>query len=160
MSAWSCRALATCLLLLCAGATRAEIEPRLVLRVITGHAAPFVQPPGTPVSGFSIEVWQEVARRLNVETDWTVLPEDERRTMLIEHGQAARDYPDVRANTLSAFALGDYEWILAFEADELHRIVDLMRELRATEARRHVREEVPFFTGPRVQVGDLVATLP
>ena len=32
--------------------------------------------------------------------------------------------------------------------------------LRATEARRHVREEVPFFTGPRVQVGDLVATLP
>ena len=27
--------------------------------------------------------------------------------------------------------------------------VDLMRELRATEARRHVREEVPFFTGPR-----------
>ncbi|WP_367183055.1 hydrogen peroxide-dependent heme synthase [uncultured Cellulomonas sp.] len=82
--------------------------------------------------------------------DWYVLPEDERRTMLIEHGQAARDYPDVRANTLSAFALGDYEWILAFEADELHRIVDLMRELRATEARRHVREEIPFYTGPRV----------
>jgi len=49
---------------------------------------------------------------------------------------------------------------LAFEADELHRIVDLMRDLRATEARRHVREEIPFFTGPRVQVGDLVATLP
>ena len=28
-----------------------------------------------------------------------------------------------------------------------------MRDLRATEARRHVREEIPFFTGPRVQVG-------
>src|SRR5215207_9526738 len=42
----------------------------------------------------------------------------------------------------------------------LHRIVDLMRDLRATEARRHVREEIPFFTGPRVQVGDLAATLP
>ncbi len=53
----------------------------------------------------------------------------------------------MRANTVSAFALGDYEWVLAFEADELHRIVDLMRDLRATEARRHVREEVPFFTG-------------
>ena len=46
--------------------------------------------------------------------------------------------------------------MLAFEADELHRIVDLMRDLRATEARRHVREEIPFYTGPRVQVGDLV----
>ena len=33
-----------------------------------------------------------------------------------------------------AFALGDYEWVLAFEAPELHRIVDLMRDLRATEA--------------------------
>ena len=41
-------------------------------------------------------------------------------------------YPDVRANTVASFALGDYEWILAFEADELHRIVDLMRDLRAS----------------------------
>ena len=44
----------------------------------------------------------------------------------------ARDYPDVRANTIASFALNDYEWVLAFEADELHRIVDLMRELRAS----------------------------
>ncbi|MDQ0373202.1 hydrogen peroxide-dependent heme synthase [Cellulomonas humilata] len=82
--------------------------------------------------------------------DWYVLPEDDRRRMLVEHGQAARGYADVRANTVSAFALGDYEWILAFEAPELHRIVDLMRDLRATDARLHVREEVPFYTGPRV----------
>ena len=54
--------------------------------------------------------------------------------MLREHGQMARDYPDVRANTIASFALGDYEWLLAFEADELHRIVDLMRELRASRA--------------------------
>jgi hydrogen peroxide-dependent heme synthase len=92
--------------------------------------------------------------------EWYLLEDSERRRMLAEHGQMAREYKDVRANTVASFALGDYEWILAFEADELHRIVDLMRELRATEARRHVREEVPFFTGPRVQVGDLVATLP
>lgn len=82
--------------------------------------------------------------------DWYLLPDAERRDMLVEHGRAARDYPDVLANTLAAFALGDYEWILAFEADELHRIVDLMREMRSTEARRHVRDETPFYTGPRV----------
>jgi chlorite dismutase len=92
--------------------------------------------------------------------EWYLLPDDERRGMLAEHGMEARDYPDVRANTVPAFALGDYEWILAFEADKLDRIVDLMRHLRATEARRHVRVEVPFFTGPRVQPGDLIATLP
>lgn len=92
--------------------------------------------------------------------DWYVLGEADRRRMLAEHGQMARGYADVRANTVSSFALGDYEWILAFEADELHRIVDLMRDLRASEARLHVREEIPFFTGPRVTAADLVARLP
>ncbi len=90
--------------------------------------------------------------------EWYVLPDEERRDMLREHGQMARDYPDVRANTIASFALNDYEWILAFEADELDRIVDLMRELRASRARLHVREETPFFTGPRVALADLVPT--
>jgi len=92
--------------------------------------------------------------------DWYLLPGEDRRRMLAEHGMAARGYKDVRANTVPAFALGDYEWILAFEAPELHRIVDLMRELRATEARRHTRAETPFFTGPRVPVEQLVERLP
>lgn len=92
--------------------------------------------------------------------EWYLLPEQERRDMLVEHGRMAREYPDVRANTVASFALNDYEWILAFEADELHRIVDLMRELRAATARRHVRVEIPFFTGQRVGVERLVEILP
>jgi hydrogen peroxide-dependent heme synthase len=92
--------------------------------------------------------------------EWYLLPDEERRDMLAEHGRMARGYPDVRANTVAAFALGDYEWILAFEGDELHRIVDLMRDLRASGARRHVRLEVPFYTGRRRSIGDLVAALP
>jgi peroxiredoxin len=92
--------------------------------------------------------------------EWYLLPDEERRDMLAEHGRQARGYPDVRANTVAAFALGDYEWILAFEADELHRIVDLMRDLRASSARRHVRLEVPFYTGRRRSIGDIVAALP
>ena len=91
--------------------------------------------------------------------EWYLLPDAERRDMLREHGQQARDYPDVRANTIASFALNDYEWVLAFEADELHRIVDLMRELRASRARMHVREELPFHTGRRVQVDELLASL-
>jgi chlorite dismutase len=92
--------------------------------------------------------------------EWYVMDDDERRAMLVEHGQKGRAYPDVRANTVAAFALGDYEWILAFEADELHRIVDLMRELRDTRARLHVREEVPFYTGQRRPVDEIIASLP
>jgi peroxiredoxin len=92
--------------------------------------------------------------------EWYLLPDEERRAMLAEHGKLARGFPDVRANTVASFALGDYEWILAFEADDLHRIVDLMRELRASDARRHVREEVPFFTGRRRSLADIVTAMP
>jgi chlorite dismutase len=92
--------------------------------------------------------------------EWYLLEDAERRRLLAEHGQMARGYPDVRANTVPSFALGDYEWILAFEADDLTRIVDLMRHLRGSETRRHVREEVPFYTGRRIDVADLLERLP
>ncbi len=88
--------------------------------------------------------------------EWYLLEDAERRRLLMEHGMLARDYPDVRANTVASFALGDYEWLLAFEADDLYRIVDLMRDLRASETRLHVREEVPFFTGRRKPISELL----
>jgi hydrogen peroxide-dependent heme synthase len=92
--------------------------------------------------------------------EWYLLPDQERRSMLAEHGVMAREFPDVRANTVASFALGDYEWVLAFEADEMHRIVDLMRHLRGAAARRHTREETPFFTGTRKPLSELVTALP
>jgi peroxiredoxin len=75
----------------------------------------------------------------------------------LTEGQA-QDY--VCVNTVAAFALGDYEWILAFEAAELYRIVDLMRHLRGSGARRHVREEIPFYTGRRREIAEFIADLP
>jgi hydrogen peroxide-dependent heme synthase len=91
--------------------------------------------------------------------EWYLLDPAERRRLLAEHGMMAREYPDVRANTVACFSLNDYEWILAFEADELHRIVDLMRHLRGAEARRHTRVEIPFYTGRRKPLRDLLAGL-
>jgi chlorite dismutase len=91
--------------------------------------------------------------------DWYILPEDARRGMLGEHGLKGRDYPQVQPNTVAAFALGDYEWILALEADDPIHLVDMMRHLRATEARRHVREEVPFFTGRLIELDELAEVL-
>ncbi len=91
--------------------------------------------------------------------EWYVLPEEERREMLADHGLKGRDYPQVSSNTVAAFALGDYEWLLALEADELVDLTDLMRHLRATEARRHVRVEIPFFTGHRIDAADLPRVL-
>ena len=92
--------------------------------------------------------------------EWYLLPEDERSEMLREHGLMGRSRPEVRANTVSAFALGDYEWLLAFECDELEPIVDLMRHLRGAQARRHTRDELPFHAGRRRPLAEIVADLP
>jgi len=84
--------------------------------------------------------------------EWYLLPREERAAMLREHGEAGREFPDVLANTTSAFGLSDWEWILAFEADDLDRIVDCIRRLREAEARRFTKEEIPFITGIRKDV--------
>jgi len=91
--------------------------------------------------------------------DWYLLPDEERRAMLVEHGMMGRDYAGILSNTVSAFALGDYEWILALESNELHETVDMMRHLRSSRARLHVREEIPFYTGRLVDPASAVDLL-
>ena len=92
-------------------------------------------------------------------SEWYLLPPEERATMLREHGEIGREFPDVLANTTSSFGLGDWEWILAFEADDLPRIVDCIRRLRAAEARRYTKEEIPFVTGIRKELVDAARDL-
>lgn len=82
--------------------------------------------------------------------EWYLLPDAERNQMLRDHGMKGGAHRAVLTNTVASFSLGDYEWILALEAPELVQLVDLMRDLRYTEARMHVREEVPFYTGRRI----------
>jgi chlorite dismutase len=91
--------------------------------------------------------------------EWYLLPSEERARLLREHGEIGREFPDVLPNTTSAFGLGDWEWILAFEADELHRIVDCIRKLRDAEARKYTKEEIPFVVGTRKPLTDVIADL-
>jgi chlorite dismutase len=87
--------------------------------------------------------------------EWYLLPEDERRQLLAEHGRRGAGHTTVQTNTVAAFALNDYEWILALESDDPIDLVDLMRDIRQTRARMHVREEIPFFTGRRIDASEL-----
>ena len=91
--------------------------------------------------------------------EWYLLEPAERGGLLREHGEAGREFPEVLANTTSAFGLGDYEWILCFEAESPARIVELIRRLRATEARRYTKVEIPFFSGIRKEISDAIGDL-
>lgn len=90
------------------------------------------------------------------QPEWYLLPGEDRGRILREHGEAGREFPEVLANTTSAFGLGDYEWILAFEADSPDQLVDLIRRLRATEARRYTKVEIPFYTGVKKELSELL----
>ncbi|MFS8543137.1 MAG: chlorite dismutase family protein [Limnochordales bacterium] len=92
--------------------------------------------------------------------EWYLLPPADRGRMLREHGALGKDFGDVLANTTQAFGLTDFEWLLAFESDRLDRIVDMIRHLRAAEARRYTKVEIPFIVGIRKPVAEALADLP
>jgi len=91
--------------------------------------------------------------------EWYLLSREERGALLAEHGIIGREFPEVLANTTSAFGLGDWEWILAFEADRADTLVDCIRRLRDAKARTFTKEEIPFVTGIRKSVAEAFADL-
>jgi peroxiredoxin len=143
------------------GAAAADAELQLSWSSLGLHRAAEFSKTHVPafLTGVAPRGWVTVYPFVRTK-EWYLLPEDERRAMLGEHGRMGREYPQVVSNTVSAFALGDYEWMLALESDDLHDLVDLMRHLRYSGARRHVTLETPFFTGRRIgldELGDVVA---
>lgn len=88
--------------------------------------------------------------------EWYLLPREERGKMLREHGMKGREFPEVLTNNVQAFGIGDYEWILAFECDEYQAFVDLVRHLRATQARLYTKEDTPFIIGTRKPLRDVM----
>ena len=115
------------------------------------HAPAFVK--GTPPEKF-LCVYPFVRT-----PEWYLLPREERGELLREHGGAGREFPEVLANTTSAFGLGDWEWILAFEAERADSLVDCIRRLREAKARLYTKVEIPFVTGIRKSVADVLDDL-
>ena len=115
------------------------------------HAPAFVK--GTPPEKF-LCVYPFVRT-----PEWYLLPREERGELLREHGGAGREFPEVLANTTSAFGLGDWEWILAFEAERADSLVDCLRRLREAKARLYTKVEIPFVTGIRKSVADVLDDL-
>lgn len=77
---------------------------------------------------------------------WYQLSHHARQGMMDEHIDVGRQYPSVRLNTTYSFGLDDYEFIVAFETDEPSDFLDLVQELRETEASRYTLQDTPLFT--------------
>ncbi|EQD51324.1 chlorite dismutase [mine drainage metagenome] len=83
--------------------------------------------------------------------DWYGLPFEERRRIMGEHFRIGHKYPSVLIHTAYSFGLDDMEFILSFEAESPGEFLDLVSDLRPTEASRYTQLETPIFTALRVR---------
>jgi siroheme decarboxylase len=76
---------------------------------------------------------------------WYALPPEERQRMMDEHIRVGRKYPDVKLNTTYSYGLDDQEFVVAFETDVPSRFLDLVQELRETEASNYTLRDTPLL---------------
>ncbi len=77
---------------------------------------------------------------------WYALPFDERQRMMDVHIDVGHKFPTVKLNTTYSFGLDDQEFVLAFESDHPEDFLDLVMELRETEASQYTLRDTPIFT--------------
>jgi hydrogen peroxide-dependent heme synthase len=133
-------------------------------------------------------------------TAWYLLPYEERRELMREHGEVGRQYAvprekvaelaraargaasggvgegaaaragvaagtateeggGVLSNTVDAFALSDYEFILANESDDPDELKRMMMALRAVQVRRYTQSDTPFYFGRLREPAEALADL-
>jgi len=77
---------------------------------------------------------------------WYALPLAERKRMMNEHIRVGLTYPSVTLNTTYSFGLDDQEFVVAFETDNISDFLDLVQELRETEASQYTLRDTPMFS--------------
>ena len=78
--------------------------------------------------------------------EWYATPLERRQQLMDEHVRIGRSHPDVRLNTVYSFGLDDQEFVLAFETDDPGDFLDLVMQLRESEASRYTLSDTPIFT--------------
>jgi chlorite dismutase len=78
--------------------------------------------------------------------DWYRMSPAARQGMMDEHIEVGTKYRSVKLNTTYSFGLDDQEFVVAFETDQPGDFLDLVMELRGTEASRYTLRDTPTFT--------------
>ncbi|MCI2429862.1 chlorite dismutase family protein [Candidatus Acetothermia bacterium] len=92
-------------------------------------------------------------------TDWYLLSLDTRQGMMNEHIRVGKGFPSVQQALIYSFGLDDQEFIVSYETDRLEDFQDLVKALRATEARRYTLKDTPIFVGVHRSLEETLALL-
>jgi len=77
---------------------------------------------------------------------WYRLSLEDRKRMMNEHIRVGLKYPSVSLNTTYSFGVDDQEFVVAFETDLIADFLDLVQELRETEASQYTLRDTPMYT--------------
>jgi chlorite dismutase/nitrite reductase/ring-hydroxylating ferredoxin subunit len=93
------------------------------------------------------------------QREWYRLPFEQRQAAMNEHVRVGRKYPSIRINTTYSFGLDDQEFVVAFEGDDPGAFLDLVMELRESEASAYTERDVPVFTCVQMSLWEVLDTL-
>lgn len=79
--------------------------------------------------------------------EWYLTSREVRQGSMNEHIRVGRAYPQVRQLLANSFGLDDMDFLVAYETDDLPAFSALVRDLRATEARRSTVRDTPILLG-------------
>jgi chlorite dismutase len=85
--------------------------------------------------------------------EWYALPAEERQRIMSGHIEIGRRYPQISINTAYSFGLDDQEFVVSFEADQPGDFLDLVQELRSSQASSYTLRDTPIFTCVAMSLG-------
>ena len=90
---------------------------------------------------------------------WYALPMERRQQMMDAHIAVGHKYPSIKIHTTYSFGLDDQEFVLAFEGDRPSDFLDLVMELRGSEASQYTLRDTPTFTCVRQDLSEILNQL-
>lgn len=83
---------------------------------------------------------------LTKKREWYSVPFDERKRIMKDHVNIGAKYSSVKIHTAYSFGIDDYEFVLSFETDRPPDFLNLVMDLRTSEASKYTAVETPLFT--------------
>jgi chlorite dismutase len=90
--------------------------------------------------------------------NWYLLPYEERRDLMVEHGRMGNEFPSILTNTVNSFGIADQEFIVALEDDDPAELVKMVQRLRAAKVREYTAIDTPIFLGEKLPLEEALRT--
>jgi len=91
--------------------------------------------------------------------EWYLLPQEQRQKMMDQHINVSEKYPQVTLNTTYSFGIGDQDFMLAFECDNLVDFQNLIMDLRQIKVSAYIAVDTPMIVCVKKDIVPLITSL-